>query len=97
MGRKVIVFIVLIALTMISACGSVKGINGVDCTAKVINNEKRLEIHEKLRPRQYEGYIDSTMITIIAGESIDTIPEWCFSKIPILKEFIIKGENVFVE
>lgn len=100
MNRKVIVLIVLCALIMLSSCGSARGINGVNGTnyaSAIFNDKKCLEIYNKLYPRQYEGFSDSTMITIIAGESIDTIPEWCFSRIPLLNEFIIRGKNVVIE
>ena len=99
MDRKGIVLIILCVLIISSSCSYAKKVlgNGVSHTFTTFNNKKSLEIHERLVPRQFEGLCDSTIVTIIANESIDTIPEWCFSRIPSLEEVILRGKNIVVE
>lgn len=99
MGRKVITVIMLCFSIISSSCNTVKEVYGNDKrnTSATDNNRRCLEIKDKLIPRQYEGSNDSSIITIITGESIDTIPEWCFSRIPSLKEVIIQGSGIVVE
>lgn len=98
MGRKVIIFIMLCFTIISSSCSSAKEVigHGVSYAFATDSNRTCLEIKEKLSPRQYEGLNDSSIIAIITSESIDTIPEWCFSRIPSLKEVIIQGKNVVV-
>ena len=99
MSRKLIIFITLCFSIISSSCNTVKEVYGNDKrnTPATDNNRRCLEIKDKLIPRQYEGSNDSSIITIITGESIDTIPEWCFSRIPSLKEVIIQGSGIVVE
>lgn len=99
MGRKIIILIMFCFTIISSSCSSAKEviIHGVSCAFSTDNNRICLEIKDKLIPRQYEGSNDSSIISIITGESIDTIPEWCFSRIPSLKEVIIQGSDIVVE
>ena len=99
MSRKLIIFITLCFLIISNSCNTAKEIVGSDKsnTTATDNNRICLEIKEKLVPRQYEGSNDSSIISIITGESIDTIPEWCFSRISSLKEVIIQGSGIVVE
>ena len=99
MSRKLTIFITLCFLTISNSCNTAKVIVGSDKsnTSATDNNRICLEIKENLVPRQYEGSNDSSIISIITGESIDTIPEWCFSRIPSLKKVILQGKNVVVE
>lgn len=99
MSRKLIIFITICFLTISNSCNTAKVIVGSDKsnTSATDNNRICLEIKENLVPRQYEGSNDSSIISIITGESIDTIPEWCFSRIPSLKKVILQGKNVVVE
>lgn len=99
MGRKLIIFITLCFLIISNSCNTAKKFIGSDksYTTATDNNRICLEIKEKLVPRQYEGSNDSSIISIIISESIDTIPEWCFSRIPSLKEVIIQGSGIVVE
>lgn len=99
MGRKVITIVILCLSIISSSCSSVKEVVGLGVDNNSLNDCSRicLEIKEKLVSRQYEGSNDSLMITIITSESIDTIPEWCFSRIPSLKEVMIQGKDVVVE
>lgn len=98
MGRHVIAFIVLGISIVSSSCNSAK--NMIDREVgytSVTFKKKCLEIHERLAPRQYEGSSDISIITLITDESINIIPEWCFSRMPKLKEVLIKGKDVVVE
>lgn len=97
MEKKVILFVALYVLIMFRLYSSVIGVNSTNYPPATFNSLNCLKINEKLSPRQYEAFSDSAVISIIAGESIDTIPEWCFSRIPSLKEFIIRGKSVIVE
>lgn len=99
MGRKIITIIILCFSIISSSCSSAKEVvrNDLSHTYTTDSNITYLEINERLFPRQYEGLNDSSIIAIITGESIDTIPEWCFSRIPSLKEIIIQGKDVVLE
>lgn len=99
MSRKLIIFTILCFSIISISCNTTKEIIGSDKsnTSATDNNRKYLVIKEKLVPRQYEGSNDSSIISIITGESIDTISEWCFSRIPSLKKVIIQGKDVVVE
>lgn len=99
MIRKVIIFIMFCLTVISSSCSSTKKVigHGENYPSVIDSNKKSLEIQEKLVPRQYEGSDDSSIISIHIDESVDTIPEWCFSRIPSLKEVIIRGNDVVVE
>lgn len=99
MSRKIILLILSIVSTISSSCGSTNGIidNNTNYTSTTNDKSKRLEILERLSPREYEGLSDSSLVTIITNELIDTIPEWCFSRIPSLKAVLLKGKEIVVE
>lgn len=99
MGKKVITFIMLCFSIISSSCSCAKDVidRGVSYITASDNNRKYLEIQEKLFPRQYEGSNDSSIIAIVTAESVDTIPEWCLSRIPSLEEVIMQGKEVVVE
>lgn len=99
MGRTVILFIMLCYLIISSSCSSAKDVIYHDKSNSFAmdSHRKYFEIHEKLFPRQYEGSNDSSLFAIITHESIDTIPEWCFSRIPSLKKVILQGKRIVVE
>lgn len=99
MDKKVITCIMLCFSIISSSCCSAKNVicRGVSYTTAPDNNRKYLEIQEKLFPRQYEGSNNSSIIAMITAESVDTIPEWCFSRIPSLEEVIMQGKRVVVE
>lgn len=98
MGRKVITIIILCISIISNSCSSAKAVakHDLNCTYTTDSNITYLEIKEKLVPRQYEGSNDSSIISITTGESIDTIPEWCFSRIPSLKDVFIQGKDVVI-
>lgn len=99
MNRKIIILIILCALIIVNSCGSTKEMISlnVDSFSASLNENKNFSINKKLAPRQYEGSNDSTLISIIINESIDTIPEWCFSRIPSLEAVLLKGKDIVVE
>ena len=99
MSRKLIIFITLCFLIISNSYNTAKEIVGSDKnnTTATDNNRICLEIKEKLVPRQYEGSNDSSLITIITSEAIDTIPEWCFSRISSLKVVLLRGKDIVVE
>lgn len=99
MGRKIITIIILCFSIISSSCSSAKEVarNDLSLTYTTDSNITNLEIKEKLVPRQYEGSNDSSITAITTDESVDTIPKWCFSRIPSLNEVIIQGKDVVVE
>lgn len=99
MNRKIIILIILCALIIVNSCGTTKEMISlnVDSFSASLNENKNFSINKKLAPRQYEGSNDSTLISIIINESIDTIPEWCFSRIPSLEAVLLKGKDIVVE
>lgn len=99
MSRMIIILFLFIVSTISSSCGSMNGIIGNDINhiSSTYVKGQNIEILERLSPREYEGSNDSSLITIITSEAIDTIPEWCFSRISSLKVVLLRGKDIVVE